>query len=63
MTNPSHEGDSQISRVHSMAICREIGDRLGTSLLQKPVRMSPHLIALMKRLRDGPDRIRREPKR
>jgi len=54
MTYCAHEGDAQISRVHSVALCKEIGDRLRTSLDQNPVQMPPHLILLMARLRDEP---------
>jgi hypothetical protein len=61
MTYPAHEGDGQISHVHSVAICKEIGERLGASLDRKPVRMPPHLIMLMTRFRDEPSRIQPDP--
>jgi hypothetical protein len=61
MTYAAHEGHSRISREHSMAICREIGERLGTRLDQDPVRMSPHLIMLMTRLRGEPSGIQSDP--
>jgi hypothetical protein len=61
MTYAAHEGHSRISRKHSMAICREIGERLGTRLDQDPVRMSPHLIMLMTRLRGEPSGIQSDP--
>jgi hypothetical protein len=61
MTYPAHEARSRISREHSVAPCKEIGERLGTCLDQKPVRMSPHLIMLMTRLRGEPSRIQPDP--
>jgi hypothetical protein len=57
MTHSAHEGEGQFSRVHCVALCREIGERLGTSLDQTPVRMSPRLTTLLARLRDEPSRI------
>jgi hypothetical protein len=54
MTHPAHRGDDRISRVHSMAICKEIGERLGISLDLEPLPLSPQLIKLMARLRDEP---------
>ena len=47
----------QINRVHSMAICKEIGERLGTRLDQTPLGNSPQLITLVRKLRDAPYRI------
>jgi hypothetical protein len=61
MTYSAHEGDGQISRVHNMAICKEVGERLRTSLDQKPAPMSPHLLMLMARLREEPARIQPHP--
>jgi hypothetical protein len=61
MTYPAHEGDGQISRVHSVALSKEIAERLGASLDQKPVGMSPHLTMLMTRLRDEPSGTRPDP--
>jgi len=61
MTNPAHEGHSRISREHSVALCKEIGERLGTCLDQKPARMPPHLIVLMTRLRGRPSRVQPDP--
>ena len=57
MTYPAPEGEGQISRVHRVALCKEIGERLGASLDQKPVRMPPHLMMLMARLRGEPSII------
>ena len=36
MTYPAHEGDGQISRVHSVALCKEIGERLGPVWIRSP---------------------------
>lgn len=57
MTYPTYEGDDQVSRVHHAALRKEIGERLGASLDQKPVGMPRHLTMLMRRLRDEPSRI------
>jgi hypothetical protein len=54
MTYPAHEGDGKISRIHDVALSREIAERLGADLDHKPVRMSPYLMMLMTRLRDQP---------
>jgi hypothetical protein len=53
MTYPAHESSVQISRVHHAAICKEIGERLWTSLDREPGRLSPLLLGLMERLRDN----------
>jgi hypothetical protein len=63
MTYSAHEGDGQISRVHNMALCKEVGERLRTSLDQKPAPMPPHLLMLMARLRDEPSTIQPRPNR
>jgi hypothetical protein len=52
MTYPAHQDNGQISRVHSVALREEIGERLGTSLDAMQVGMPPNLIKLMARLRD-----------
>jgi hypothetical protein len=52
MTYPARESSVQISRVHHAAICKEIGERLWTSLGREPVRLPPRLLGLMERLRD-----------
>jgi hypothetical protein len=52
MTYPARESSVQISRVHHAAICKEIGERLWTSLDREPVRLPPRLLGLMERLRD-----------
>ena len=52
MTYLAHESDASLSRVHSLAICREIGERLRTGMDQASVQMPPRLVLLMARLRD-----------
>ena len=50
MTYPPHQGDVQISHVHNLALCNEIGERLGIRMDLTTVGMSPHLVMLVKRL-------------
>ena len=52
MTYLPHRGDVQISHVHNLALCKEIGERLGISMGQMSIEMPPHLMMLIKRLRD-----------
>jgi hypothetical protein len=52
MTYSAHEGEGRFNRVHSVALCKEIGERLGTSLDRNPVQMPPRLTMLLARLRD-----------
>jgi hypothetical protein len=54
MAYPAHKSDGQISRIHSMAVCNEIGERLGASLRQDSLPIPSHLMALVRRLRDEP---------
>jgi hypothetical protein len=56
MTYPAHDGVSRISRVHNVALCKEIGERLGPFLALQPVRLSPDLLSLMRRFDDEPRR-------
>ena len=42
-----------LGHVHCVALCTEIGERLGTSLDRGPVPLPPDLLALMTRLRAG----------
>ena len=53
MTYLPHQGDVQISHVHNLALCNEIGERLGIRIGQMPVEMPPHLAMLMERLCNG----------
>jgi hypothetical protein len=50
MTNSDRLKDVQIDRVHSAAICREIGDRLRIALNAERVPMTPALLDLVDRL-------------
>jgi hypothetical protein len=61
MTYPAHESRVQISRVHSAAICKEIGERLRTPLDQEPVRLPPRLLKLIERLREARSRNAASP--
>ena len=54
MIYPAHQGDVQISHVHNAALREEISERLVISLGQRPVGMPPHLMVLMRQLRDEP---------
>ncbi len=49
MTHPAQENSVQISRTHNMAIRKEIAERLPD---EKPVRVPPRLLDLMKQLND-----------
>jgi hypothetical protein len=60
MTYPAPEGDGQIDRVHSAALCKEIGERLGASLDRMPAEMPPHMAMLVRRLRDEPVAIKQD---
>jgi hypothetical protein len=48
----------QINHIHSIALRKEIGERLRTSLDQTSIEMPPHLLLLMKGLHDEPARVR-----
>lgn len=52
MSYAPHRGDVQISYVHNLALCREIGERLGISMGGMPMEVPPHLMRLMNRLRE-----------
>jgi len=52
MAYPLHAGDVQISHVHNLALCNEIGERLAIQMGQMAVEMPPHLVMLMKQLCD-----------
>jgi hypothetical protein len=54
MTYSAQKGDVQISGANSLALRREIADRLGASLDRKPAQLPPHLTMLMDRFRDEP---------
>ena len=50
MPNPVHQNDVQITRVHSGAVCEEIGERLSAALGPQSNELSPRLLALIKEL-------------
>jgi hypothetical protein len=54
MIHPAHQGNVQISDVDNVALCKEISERLINSLGPKPLEMPPHLMVLMRQLRDEP---------
>jgi hypothetical protein len=47
MPHPTHPNDFQIDRVHSGAVCKEIGDRLSVALGPQSVELPPRLLALI----------------
>jgi hypothetical protein len=47
-------GDVEISRLQNVAIRKEIGEQLAICMQPKPAGMPPHLMMLMRRLRDEP---------
>jgi hypothetical protein len=49
MTNSAHLNDIHIDRVHSAAICREIGDRLRIALNAERPPLRPGLLSLLAR--------------
>ena len=51
MPNLAHQNDVQIDRVHSDAICEEIGERLSVALGPQRHELPPRLIELMDNLR------------
>ena len=53
MPNLAHQDDVQIDRVHSDAICEEIGERLSVALGPQRHELPPRLIELMDNLRRG----------
>jgi hypothetical protein len=54
MTCCAQQGDVEISRLHNVAICKEISERLVVGMKPDPPGMPPHLIMLMRRLRGKP---------
>jgi hypothetical protein len=54
MTCFAQQGDVEISRLQNVAICKEIGEQLAICMKPKPLGMPPHLMMLMRRLRDEP---------
>jgi hypothetical protein len=52
MTYSAERGDVEISRLHNMAISKEISERLAISMKPEPSLMLPHLMNLIGQLRD-----------
>jgi predicted kinase len=50
MTNPAHQSDVQINRIHSGAICKEMGERLAARLGPQSNELPARLLALMEQL-------------
>jgi hypothetical protein len=50
MLNPVPQNDVQINRIHSGAICKEIGKELSAALGPQSGELSPRLLALIKGL-------------
>jgi hypothetical protein len=48
--HPIHEIDVQINRIHSSAVCEEIGERLSAALGSQSNELTPPLLALIKSL-------------
>jgi hypothetical protein len=64
MSNPVQQNDVQIDRIHSGAVCEEIGERLCQALDRQSSALSPRLLALIEQLakverRKDPTKIRR----
>jgi hypothetical protein len=47
---PQNENDVQINRVHTGAICKEMGERLSIALGPQSIELQPRLLSLMKQL-------------
>ena len=65
MTNPAHQSDVQINRIHSSAICKEMGERISARLGPQSHELPARLLALMEQLakvepREAPSKIRRD---
>ena len=50
MPHPTPESDVQINRVHTGAVCKEIGERLSVALGPQSIELQPRLLSLMKQL-------------
>jgi len=50
MPYPAPPSLSQINRIHSGAVCKEMGDRLSVALGPKSVELPPRLLALIDQL-------------
>lgn len=54
MTYSAEQRGVEISRLHNVAICKEIGERLAIAMKPKPCGMPPHLLRLTAQLPDQP---------
>ena len=50
MPYPSPQNDVQINRVHTDAVCKEMGERLSVALSPQSLELQPRLLSLMKQL-------------
>jgi hypothetical protein len=50
MPYPSPQNDVQINRVHTDAVCKEMGERLSVALGPQSLELQPRLLSLMKQL-------------
>ena len=50
MPNPTPPNEIQIDRIHSGAVCEEMGDRLSVALGPQSVELPPRLLALIDQL-------------
>jgi hypothetical protein len=50
MLNPLGQYDVQIDRIHSGAVCKEIGERLSAALGPRSNELPPRLLALVKQI-------------
>jgi hypothetical protein len=50
MPNPAHQNDVQINRIHSGAICKEIGKALSAALGPQSNELPARLLVLMEQL-------------
>jgi hypothetical protein len=50
MRYPTPQNDFQIDRIHSGAVCKEIGERLSIAFGPQSAELNPRLLALMKEL-------------
>jgi hypothetical protein len=50
MPYPTPQNDVQINRVHTGAVCKEMGERLSIALGPESIELQPRLLSLMKQL-------------
>jgi hypothetical protein len=50
MPYPAPPNDIQIDRIHSGAVCKEMGDRLSVALGPQSIELPPRLLALIEQL-------------